>query len=60
MRVERVIDKMLKSVDLCFDALSLIVLVECVDTKPAWYGGRVDIDIVDKQRPTERKYLDDN
>lgn len=60
MSVERVLNKVLKSVGLCFDALFLIVFVKRVDTEPAGNRGRVNVDVVDKQGSAERKYLDDD
>ena len=51
---------MLKGVGLCFYALFLMILMKSVDAEPARNGGRVDIDVVDKQGPTERQYLDDD
>ena len=45
--------EMLDCFNLSFDALKLIIFVYLVDTEPAWDGGRVYIDVIEKERPAE-------
>lgn len=44
---------------LSFYTLKLVFFMDRIDAKPARYGGRIDIYVIDEERSTKRKYLYD-